>query len=50
MEKFAIAQGVLIVKTFFHNGESSAATVMRLLAVLGRNEAPNKSTVHAWER
>lgn len=45
MEKFTCAQRVLIVKTFYQNGESYAATVRKLRNVLGRNEAPNESTV-----
>ncbi|KAJ4441248.1 hypothetical protein ANN_11099 [Periplaneta americana] len=45
MEQFTCAQRVLIVKTFYQNGESYAATVRRLRAILGRNEAPNESTV-----
>ncbi|XP_039301292.1 uncharacterized protein LOC120356416 [Nilaparvata lugens] len=45
MEKFTCAQRVLIVKTFYQNGESYAATVRLLRGTLGRNEAPNESTV-----
>lgn len=45
MEQFTIAQRVLIVKTFYQSGESYAATVRRLRAILGRNEAPNETTV-----
>lgn len=45
MEKFTCAQRVLIVKTFYQSGESCAATVRRLRGTLGRNEAPNESTV-----
>ncbi|KAJ4427069.1 hypothetical protein ANN_26868 [Periplaneta americana] len=33
------------MKTFHQNGESYAATVRRLSAILGHNEAPNESTV-----
>ena len=36
---------VLIVKTFYHNGESYAATVRPLCAILGHNEAPNELAV-----
>lgn len=45
MERFSTEQRVLIVKTFYQNGESFAATVRRLRAILGRNHAPNESTV-----
>ncbi|KAJ4425428.1 hypothetical protein ANN_28043 [Periplaneta americana] len=45
MEQFTCAQRVLIVKTFYQNGERDAATVRLLHAILGRIEAPNESTV-----
>ena len=36
---------MLIVKTFYQNGESCVATVGRLRAILWRNKEPNESTV-----
>uniref|UniRef100_A0A1B6FMB9 DUF4817 domain-containing protein n=1 Tax=Cuerna arida TaxID=1464854 RepID=A0A1B6FMB9_9HEMI len=45
MEKFTCAQQVLIIKTFYRRGENYAATVRRLHVTLGRNEAPNVSTI-----
>ena len=50
MGQFTIAKRVLIVKTFYQNGESYAATVRSLRAILGRNEAPNESTDHRLMR
>ena len=38
-------QHVLIVKTFYQNRESYAATVRQLRAIPWHNEAPNESTV-----
>jgi hypothetical protein len=45
MEQFTTEQRVLIVKTFYQNGESATQTVRTLRTNLGRNEAPNESTV-----
>jgi transposase len=45
MEQFTTEQRVLIVKTFYQNGESATQTVRKLRNILGRNEAPNESTV-----
>ena len=50
MVQFTIAQRLIIVKTFYRNGESYAATVSRLRATLGPNEAPNESTVRRLMR
>ena len=50
MEQFTIAQRLLIVKTFYQNEESYAASVRRLRAILGRSEELNESTVRRLMR
>jgi hypothetical protein len=45
MERFTTEQRVLVVKTHYKYGECFAETVCKLRAILGRNNAPNESTV-----
>lgn len=45
MERYTIEQRVLIVKTYFKNKESFAETVRKLRTIMGRENAPNCSTV-----
>ena len=46
VEQFLTVQRVLIVKTFYGNGECLMQAVQKFQTILGRNEAPCKSTVH----
>ena len=46
VEQFSTVQQVLIVKTFYGNGECLMQAVQKFQTILGRNEAPCKSTVH----
>jgi Helix-turn-helix domain (DUF4817) len=45
MEKYSKEQRILIVKTYYQNGESFAETVRKLRASLGREDAPTVYTV-----
>ena len=45
MERYTNEQRILIVKLFYQNGESFAATVHILRSIWGHNNAPKESTV-----
>lgn len=45
MERYTNEQRILIVKLFYQNGESFAATVRKLRSIWGHNNAPKESTV-----
>lgn len=45
MERYSNEQRLIIVKTYYKNGECFAETVRKLRAIFGRNNAPNESTV-----
>ena len=46
MERYTNEQRILIVKLFYQNGESFAATVRKLRSIWGYNNAPKESTVN----
>ena len=45
MEHYTNEQRILIVKLFYQNGESFAATVRKFRSIWGHNNAPKESTV-----
>lgn len=45
MERYSKEQCILIAKTHYQNGEHHVVTVRKLRTILGRHNAPNKSTV-----
>lgn len=46
MHRLSVEQRILVVKTHYSNGESVTATLRRLRATMGRNEAPSVSAIH----
>jgi len=46
MDRLSVEQRILFVKTHYLNGESVTATVWRLRAIMGRNQAPTVSVIH----
>lgn len=45
MRRLSIEQRVLVVKTYYQNGESATATVRKLRPIMGRRDVPKESTV-----